>query len=322
MAQATVEGKVSRKDLEEDGILPPAAIKQELRQVTVPQSLRRGDVQYVISSDSEVENEEPQQEDAPFVDASDDMSVVGRLGDLAVKEELASEVEGEEEDSDTSSPNAAEEDILLAEGGDPATVRNAAVEPVVMTPAQLKAANPEGGQQSWGDRLFPYDRRDPEQTICVVQAWMDLDYLCPAGGCDHIPAGCRSKDKEVVSPGRWDIFLEHWDTIHMAEPLRFRCVEEGCKSISKSAKRFVEHTKNHLGSARAAKRVCDKITKAFNKKVGESVWWKVLKPRVVWNEQHLTAKALKEREEAETAAKSLRAQEAVAAAQTVPMPFY
>jgi hypothetical protein len=100
----------------------------------------------------------------------------------------------------------------------------------------------------------------------------------------------------------------------MAEPLQFQCKEVGCKSTSKSAKRFVEHTKNHLGSAKAARKVCDRITKAFTKKVGEAVWWKVVKPRVTWNVEHLTAKELKEREEAEAVAKSLRVEEAVAAA--------
>jgi hypothetical protein len=143
----------------------------------------RTEAPFVISSDdSEGEDVEPQPDNSPVVDMSDNMSVVGRMGDLAVKEELASEVEGDEGNSDTSTfgdfeatanPAAAEEDALLAEGSDQATVMDAAEEQVVLTPAQLKAANPEGGQQTWGDRLFPYDKRDPEQTITVVQAWMD-----------------------------------------------------------------------------------------------------------------------------------------------------
>jgi hypothetical protein len=68
-----------------------------------------------------------------------------------------------------------------------------------------------------------------------------------------------------------------------------------------------------LGSAKGAKKVVEKVTKAFNRRVGEPIWWKVVKPRVTWNPVHLTAKALKEREEAEAVAKSLRAAEAVVA---------
>jgi hypothetical protein len=220
MTQASVEGKIRKGDLLAEGLLPFGGllIKQELRQVKTPQSLMRGDAPYVVSSDeSEGEEEVPQQEDSGVaVDEEDNMSVCGRLDELAVKGELVSE---EERDSDTStlgdadaaaSPSADEEAALLAEGDEQSTD----MEPVVLSPAQLKAANPEGGQQAWGDKLFPYVKREAEPTIAVIQAWMDLDYMCPAGGCDHIPVGCRGPGGEVLSPQRWDHFMEHWDTVH------------------------------------------------------------------------------------------------------------
>jgi hypothetical protein len=267
---------------------------------------------FVISSEGIDEEEDGSQlgYSVVGVDMSDNMSVCGRLEDMEVKEEPASEEDEYQDsrdlydnDSDTSaltidteavpSPAVAEEASQdRDEGEDAVPVATAKV--VEVTPAERKAANPVGGQQSWGDKLFPYERRTVDTTVAVIQAWMDLGYLCPAGGCEHVPVGCRTKEGGVLCPQRWDIFVEHWDTTHMKEPLEFRCKVAGCKHpVSKSNKRFTEHTKNHLGgSSKAAKKIVDKVTKAFAKNVGEPIWWKDLKPRVQWDATHLTAKGL------------------------------